>query len=139
MHPKLPFSPNFHKQHHHQLLQQGCAPPPPPPVCPGLQDVDGGHQGGGHQGGGHPVGHTPGCDSDPVSDCSTRWVFRLSTNRRQCLVRSLLNMSCIMGIVWVMYSYSGPYLKPILTLRRFLCNILIHNIRSVEKLQRLLK
>jgi hypothetical protein len=27
MHPKLPFSPNFHKQHHHQLLQQGCAPP----------------------------------------------------------------------------------------------------------------
>ena len=28
MHPKLPFSPNFHKQHHHQLLQQGCPPPP---------------------------------------------------------------------------------------------------------------
>ena len=26
MHPKLPFSPNFHKQHHHQLLQQGCPP-----------------------------------------------------------------------------------------------------------------
>ena len=55
------------------------------------------------------------------------------------MVRSLLNMSCIMGIVWVMYSYSGPYLKPILTLQRFLCNILIHNIRSVEKVQRLLK
>ena len=30
MHPKLPFSPNFHKQHHHQLLQQGCDPPPSP-------------------------------------------------------------------------------------------------------------
>ena len=38
--------------------------------------------------------------SDP--NCSTRRVFTLSTTRWKCLMRSLLNMACIMKMVRIM-------------------------------------